>query len=60
MKYRIDYITTTPDGWSEQHTIIHERTLTFRGLKLVLKGLGKEIHSKNLERISGQWKLEKR
>ena len=58
-KYRIDYISCTPDGLSEAHTIYHERTLTFRGLKLVLKRLGKELQSKCLERIAGQWKLER-
>ena len=59
MKYRIDYVTSAQDGISEQNTIYHPRPLTLRGLKLVLKGLDKLLHSKNLERISGQWKLER-
>ena len=58
-KYRIDYIICTPDGIAEQHTIYHARTLTLRGLKLVLKGLDKLMHSKHLERIAGQWKIER-
>ena len=59
MKYRIEYTVCTPDGIAENHLLYHPRTLTMRGLKLVFKGLHKEQHARHLERINGQWKLER-
>ena len=59
MKYRIEYTVCGPDGIAENHLLYHPRPLTMRGLKLVLQGLGKERNAQHLERIVGQWKLER-